>query len=262
MQKIIVSNFRQISFAEIEIKKLLLLVGEQASGKRTVAKLIYFFKSLKEDYFNLVYENANTSDAGLEREFIRIIQDKFQVYFGYTSELEDDFEITFYYNFILEAAPENRYLKLSKRGTLSVQFEYAYFDEIIRRTRSISQEIVNFTRRQQGVSETSYIAIERTKTRFITDLTNRVNELFYDNYSPQFFPAGRNITVSFPEQFQALFLGALPTTTLANSVDLKLMKSFILHSKFLHDYFRGKEFSSELRNVTNSNLSNATLEFL
>ncbi len=58
MQKIIIKNFRQIPYAEIEIKKLLLLIGEQASGKSTLAKLIYFFKSLKEDYFNLVYENA------------------------------------------------------------------------------------------------------------------------------------------------------------------------------------------------------------
>jgi predicted ATP-dependent endonuclease of OLD family len=46
MQKLIVHNFRQISHAEIEIKEILFLIGEQASGKSTIAKLIYFFKSL------------------------------------------------------------------------------------------------------------------------------------------------------------------------------------------------------------------------
>ena len=54
MQKIIIKNFRQISYAEIEIKDFLFLIGEQASGKSTIAKLIYFFKSLKQDYFNLL----------------------------------------------------------------------------------------------------------------------------------------------------------------------------------------------------------------
>ena len=49
MQKIIIKNFGAIEYAEIEIKKVLVLIGEQASGKSTIAKLIYFFKSLKEN---------------------------------------------------------------------------------------------------------------------------------------------------------------------------------------------------------------------
>ncbi len=47
MQKIIIKNFGAIEYAEIEIKKVLVLIGEQASGKSTIAKLIYFFKSLR-----------------------------------------------------------------------------------------------------------------------------------------------------------------------------------------------------------------------
>ncbi|MFM6897688.1 MAG: AAA family ATPase, partial [Microcystis panniformis] len=49
MQKIVIKNFGAIEYAEIEIKKVLVLIGEQASGKSTIAKLIYFFKSLKEN---------------------------------------------------------------------------------------------------------------------------------------------------------------------------------------------------------------------
>ena len=206
MQKIIIRNFRQIPSAEIEIKKLLLLVGEQASGKSTLAKLIYFFKSLKEDYFNLVYENANRSVNNLERDFIRIIQDKFKIYFGYTSELADDFEITFYYNFISDNSTENKYLRLSKLSSLNVQFEQTYFSTIVNNTRAIAQEIVSFTLRQRGTSETNYLTIERAKTRFINDLTSRVNELFYDNYSPQFFP---ELEESLPTGIVTLCLSAL-----------------------------------------------------
>ena len=49
MQKLYIKNFRQITEAEIEIRDIMFLIGEQASGKSTIAKLIYFFKSLKQD---------------------------------------------------------------------------------------------------------------------------------------------------------------------------------------------------------------------
>ena len=42
MQKIIINNFGAVKNAEIDIKKVLILIGEQASGKSTIAKLIYF----------------------------------------------------------------------------------------------------------------------------------------------------------------------------------------------------------------------------
>lgn len=47
MQKIIINNFGAIKYAEIEVKKILVLIGEQASGKSTIAKLIYFFKTIQ-----------------------------------------------------------------------------------------------------------------------------------------------------------------------------------------------------------------------
>ena len=49
MQKIIVRNFGSIKEAEVELGKFNLFIGEPASGKSTLAKLIYFFKSLKEE---------------------------------------------------------------------------------------------------------------------------------------------------------------------------------------------------------------------
>lgn len=261
MQKIIVKNFRQISTAEVEVKKILFFIGEQASGKSTLAKLIYFFKSLKEDYFNLIYENANSTEGKLEILFIKKIQDKFKVYFGYTSELDRDFEIIFYYNFVTENSPQNRYLKLNKANTLQVQFDDSYFREILNNTRELAKAISDFTLRQTKTTESNYIVIERTKTGFIKELTQRVNSLFYDPYTPMFFPAGRNITTSYPEQFQTLFLGNIfnspkPIEDAAKSVDMLLMKSFILHSKFLYDYFRGNSFDLKISNHTNRQFIN------
>jgi energy-coupling factor transporter ATP-binding protein EcfA2 len=265
MQKIIVKNFRQITSAEIEIKAFLVLIGEQASGKSTLAKLIYFFKSLKEDYFNLIYENANKNESNLERIFIKRIQDKFNIYFGYTTDLPEDFEITFYYRFINEKNQANRYLKLSKNRVLNVQFDYDYFGEILNNTRDLAKAINSFTRRQTKGDVNNYIVLERTKIRFISELSEKINTLFHDNYTPMFFPAGRSITVSYPEQFQTLFFGNLNSHTTpentSRSVDQLQMKSFILHSKFLHDYFNGSNLELKIENYTQNNLSIHSLEF-
>ena len=266
MQKILVKNFRQISFADIEIKNILFLIGEQASGKSTLAKLIYFFKSLKEDYFNLIYENANKTDSKLETLFIHQIQDKFKVYFGYTTELNDNFEITFYYNFISNLSNQNRYLKLSKNGFLRVEFDSDYFSKIIKNTRALAKEINESIGSKVKPDENNYIVIERAKRRLINNLTEKVNKLFYDDFTPMFFPAGRNITVSYPEQFQTLFLGNLYNSskineTPANSADMLLMKSFILHSKFLYDYFRNNNFDLMISDKENNNVSVDAFKF-
>lgn len=267
MQKIVVKNFRQITLADIEIGNVLFLIGEQASGKSTLAKLIYFFKSLKEDYFNLIYENANLSNDVLDKQFISKIQDKFKVYFGYTSELANDFEIIFHYDIKAENRKPNPYLKLCKRNSsLNVQFEVTYFDEIKKQTKGLVNEINSFTNSQTKPSENNYIALERAKARMMSGIEEKVNKLFYDDYVPMFFPAGRNITVSYPEQFQTLFFGNLYNTPKSNedtvkSADMHLMKAFILHSKFLSDYFKSNNFDLLIKNNEQQLVSNRILSF-
>ncbi|GAB6009166.1 AAA family ATPase [Dysgonomonas reticulitermitis] len=51
MPKIRIKNFGPISNAEIEIKKVVVLIGEQASGKSTIIKLISSFMWLEKDLY-------------------------------------------------------------------------------------------------------------------------------------------------------------------------------------------------------------------
>ena len=44
MERLIVRNFGPIKDVEIEIPRLLVFIGDQASGKSTLGKLIYIFK--------------------------------------------------------------------------------------------------------------------------------------------------------------------------------------------------------------------------
>jgi len=119
MRKIKVSKFMALKEVEIEIKDLLLILGEQASGKSTLAKLIYFCRSLKEDFtehiVDLVYAGSVSEKENIQ-PFWRKISTKFYNYFGSTRHLSP-FEITYQYD-------ENKRLTLSQKDDRSLKITF------------------------------------------------------------------------------------------------------------------------------------------
>ena len=120
MQKIVIDKFRQITHAEIELRDFVFLIGEQASGKSTIAKLIYFFKSLKQEYIAFFDEDGILDFGTIVREKLKKnIQDKFAVYFGKSYLLDDDFKVTYYFS-----TDKNFYVTLSKKND-SLNFSFS-----------------------------------------------------------------------------------------------------------------------------------------
>lgn len=70
--KLLVENFLVLKKAEIEIKKINLVIGPQANGKSLIAKLISYFNSLSEDFYNFIKSDDD------KRELNRTILEKFQ----------------------------------------------------------------------------------------------------------------------------------------------------------------------------------------
>lgn len=68
MQKLMIkSQFMGVKPCEIELRRFLLLIGEQASGKSTIAKLSYFFQTLPDAiYKNALFESVLTIYSGNE----------------------------------------------------------------------------------------------------------------------------------------------------------------------------------------------------
>lgn len=234
MQKLQIHNFRQIGDATVEVARYLLLIGEQASGKSTLAKLIYFFKSLPQDYLAILYASQNGNIRTIKSQFIKKIQDKFNQYFGMTSRLADDFWIKYYYDMDSES-----YILLSKTPRLNITFASDYWNRISEDTKTCINQI---QRSELPVSGTSFAIQEKRKNSVLQQLRTLTCQLFFDANESMFFPAGRNITVSYPEQFQYLFYGVLDKTsddkkTESNTIDLTLMKEFVGYSKLLIDYF-------------------------
>lgn len=233
MQKIIVRNFGPIREAEVEIKGLTILIGEQASGKSTLAKLIYFFKTLKKDLYNLArYESVSFEDQTNTNELInKVIENfksKFKQYFGSTSKLALNYFIEFQFS-------ETISIKISPVGNnpLNIAFDNATFFQIIKSLR------INTPAISRLIQNNDFDGLRFYENRLNEDL----DRLFSDNFESLFVPAGRNITVSYPQEFKDYFLTGLSSSGTSNSlIDIELMRNFLIRVAKIQDRFNNQNF--------------------
>ena len=85
MEKLIVENFLTIEKAELEVGRMTVIIGPQASGKSVLAKLVYFFRELLFNQFlsygeDLEWVLGQSSDEPdifyqkAQREFISLFE--------------------------------------------------------------------------------------------------------------------------------------------------------------------------------------------
>lgn len=239
MQKLIVKNFRQIPYAEIEIKSVTVFIGEQASGKSTLAKLIYFFRTLKEDFFDLIYLKLDIDKTNAEEYFSERIIAKFHSYFGFSDLSEQKFELKFYLSFHNEVVEETDFIVITNRknseNKITCKFNTGFLDNLNKFVLKHTGELENLL---QGTKGQPRAILEKMRSHVMNDARESLNNLFQDEYDSLFLPAGRNITVSYSEQFKGFFSEKLfANANKANSADALIMKNFIRHTQFLQDYF-------------------------
>lgn len=72
VHKLIINKLGPVERCELECSHFMTLTGFQASGKSTIAKAIYYFRTIKEDIVELVKAQAlkvSSPVSGLEDEF-------------------------------------------------------------------------------------------------------------------------------------------------------------------------------------------------
>jgi len=192
MQKIIIENFMAIPYAEIEVNKVLVLIGEQASGKSTIAKLIYFFKSLRNEVLHLAYDADDSSY--IQADLIRKVTfPKIQEFFGPLRQLSD-FKITYYYD-----VENNKRLTLKWSNEKS--FSTKYSDSIF--TNDFDDKVSNLKKAFQIGGNDDDIREQFTQRKYIRKLATFINTTFNSYHDSSLYViAGRNATVSFSYLFE------------------------------------------------------------
>jgi len=242
MQKIIIKNFGAIKYAEIEVKKILVLIGEQASGKSTIAKLIYFFKTIQEDLFSQIYRDKQNQYLDINSDILSPIQQKFYNFFGPTNNLPD-FEITFYYSF-----NENKFLKLSNDENKKMKI--SPIDTFINEKFTILASDIKFRLRQEYLNINKNRNIqplikEEEKIKYAQQLYDLLNDLFQNKQRDLLFiVAGRSATVAYPSLFDNLKQN-IPIDNYERSS--KTLDEMLLE-KFIEKFVRVKDIFRKFRN--------------
>ncbi len=105
MQKICIRNNGPVKYFEMEIEKFNLLIGEQATGKSTIAKSVYYFKTIKTkiaDYLTQIYDtnsyhNIDQENIWFDRAIKSELKNIFIQLFGYSWDLNSEFYMKYDY---------------------------------------------------------------------------------------------------------------------------------------------------------------------
>ncbi|MFM7405287.1 MAG: AAA family ATPase [Cuspidothrix sp.] len=192
MQRISIENFGPIKKFEADVTDVMLLIGPQASGKSTISKLIFIFKSLKDQILNYIYTNAIHNSSLLLDNITSILLP----YFGIKLDREVS-SVKYQYS-------REKYIKISG----SIYKRNIEISENLRKDLdSLITEISNYkiiAKEQQNIfnSLEKLRELESNKRLQFNYFKLRIDNIFEETHSPIFIPAGRSLMSTLTEQLQ------------------------------------------------------------
>lgn len=186
MQILKINNFGPIRICEIEIRDFMVLTGEQASGKSTVAKSIFYFNHLKDELFDLVRKEIDNplrfEKESLEECFCRRLRYIFYQSFG----LEED-------------GAANASLLFQYENTYSIEIKMVQIEE------GLSIQILldeNIKKKLKLLSEriSGYTFDDLGSIRHYIDI-----EIFDCDRNIVYIPAGRSLLTLLSNQISYLY---------------------------------------------------------
>ncbi len=196
MQKIYIRNNGPVKKFEMEVKKFNLLIGEQATGKSTIAKSVYYFKTIKTkiiDYLTQVYDSNSYNSVSQEKVwFDKAIKSElkniFIKLFGYSWDLNPEFYMKYDY-------AESVWIQVKlKRGDRDKQYiSVTYSPELLNSIKKLQMEIREMYHSNEGIIKTSLVLTNEERKRNHEMIVHTVNEIFCDNKETYYIPAGRSL---------------------------------------------------------------------
>lgn len=253
MSRILIKNLGPIEIFEQDVnEKLMILIGEQASGKSTIAKTIFFCKSISDEFKQYVINQDNIIPLDHQTPytgFMKVLRTKFVEFFGTTKHMEP-FSIQYYFD-----NGENVSIKW-KAGYANVLFSKKLRSECEQLIQKLSEYYANLSLPNDFLSGIDF-AIWSTQKEDINKMINQeISHIFGQEYTSIFVPAGRSMLSTNSEFFHM---------STPNKYDV-IMNDFIeriralqnQYSQRLEDIIEDKKkFSSENINFASVNKATA-----
>lgn len=200
MESLIIENFLIIKYAEIEIKKINVIIGEQSTGKSIIAKLVFLFETFL--FLKIKFYAFNAED---QKAIRRMVLQDFEQLFPRYAWKDQSFKISYTFKnttFTIERHKESSdgYYKLT--FTYSENFKQLY-NRIIRQIRRLygddslkSQEInskaleyiennlsaSDLFKDREGFIPAEIFFIPASRTLFVKYFTNNIFTFLANNF--------------------------------------------------------------------------------
>lgn len=252
MRKISIQNFGPVKDISLDLdKKMNIIIGPQASGKSTIAKVVYFCRKVRDYLIEYLINSDNFHDVHpneLHINFLKFIRKKFMGFFGTTKHIKH-FNIKYYYN------EENGIyidLRLDKDGYAKISFSSKMNSQI----KNLIQEANKIHKQISDYADLTFFERITNEARILNISHKRFNDvacsIFYDEEGIIYIPAGRSILATFSEQLYDLNVTLMDTT----------MQEFVNLTRNTRNKFNNKlpEIVSNYTKTVKGQINNADVE--
>lgn len=184
--KLIIQNFLGIDYLEIELKKLNILIGQQASGKSTIAKLFYYFNSLFKKVQACIYQQSLFKDIPYQMNLTERLIGEFVSLFDNILN-EEKFQIKYFYS---EKYSINISYNNENNNLITIKYSHdfhKFINKIIKKYQKIAKDTIS-------ISED--LLFNANTALLIGRISNSIRQDFLDKgihlKTQIFIPAGRS----------------------------------------------------------------------
>ncbi|MFJ2046891.1 AAA family ATPase [Paenibacillus taichungensis] len=271
MQRITIHNFGPVPSCELDIQSFMILIGEQSTGKSTICKCVYFFKSIRDEVKSHLYRIL-TAGPTTEKKFPGSLKaelkSRFIELFG-MSKFKGDFFLKYEY------APGLN-LEITTTNDKHRYLDFNFSQSMILQIQNLEEQAARHYYEITKVKEESlkdFFNLERG--RLFKSLETEVHKVFYDEKDHHYIPAGRGLLTLLTNQLLNIELKSLDYITrdflkliqsersrfelslsnlISSSTDPEFLKKHDVQQKVAsilkgHYYLRGeKEYIKPLQN--------------
>lgn len=194
MHKLIIHKLGPIQHCELTCSPFMVFTGFQASGKSTIAKAIYYFRTIKNDMYsmfeevalNLYTDSDQNKNTSKNKYLTDCLREKFLRVFGSSWGMDNDMSMEYYFS-------EDCFVKVNlKKENFYSTPNYVWIE--------LCPAIISFLRNNS--LKTDALGVPASERKRIQE---QLMQLFNDNYETVYIPAGRSMITLLSQQLSYIY---------------------------------------------------------
>jgi len=192
MKRIIIKNFGAIKYFEMDLKKVNILIGPQASGKSTIAKSLFLVESVQKELIEYIKNISSRNEiTHLLQYFNKRLKSFFVEIFGTTKHM-NRFEIEF-----IISKDKNLKFYLTNDGWVKIKYSELLKKEI----ENLKNDLNEFLKLNRELELNPFDDKNTTKRIYVfKNISKRIDDIFGSKTTIEYIPAGRSLLTVFAEQ--------------------------------------------------------------